>query len=146
MGGKGANQKMVKGGRFGARVISAEAVNENTEVVAHTVASRVVSSILHIPRVGLDHISKAKMARAERDFAAERQRSAALMQHIKSLEADAILSNQKIAEVEELLRISRELNYRRLRKARRKVALAKTSAAKKAAEVAKRIRDKAATS
>ena len=146
MGGKGANRKRVKGDIFGARVIFAEAVNENNEVAAHTIAPRVVSSILHTPRVDLDHRSKTKIARAQGDFAAERQRIAALMQRIKSLEADAILSNQKIADVEDLLHISRELNYRRLRKAKRKAMLAKTSAAKKATQVAKRIREKVATS
>ncbi len=74
MGGKGASQKRVKGGRFGASVIVAEAVIENTGVDSQVAddAPKIVSSILHIPRVGLDHISKAKIARAERDFAAER--------------------------------------------------------------------------
>ncbi len=73
MGGKGASQKRVKGGRFGASVIVAEAVIENTVVDSHVAdAPKIVSSILHIPRVGLDHISKPKIAIAERDFAAER--------------------------------------------------------------------------
>jgi len=146
MGGKGANQKRVKGGRFGARVIVAEAVFKNAASDSQVVAPNVVSSILHIPRVGLDHRSKAKIARAEKDFAAERQRSAVLRERIKLLEADAILSNQRLSDVEELLRVSREVNLRRLRLAKRSEALAKTSAARKAAECAKRIRAKATTS
>ena len=141
MGGKGANQKRVKGGRFGARAIVAEAVIGNTAINSQVAdAPNIVSSILHIPRVGLDHKSKAKIARAEKDFAAERQRIAMLRERIKLLEADAILSNQRLSDVEELLRVSREVNFRRLRLAKRSEALAKTSAARKAAECAKRIR------
>jgi hypothetical protein len=75
-----------------AKVIIAEAVIENTDVVDETVAPHVVSSIFHITRVGLDHTSKRKIARAERD--AERQRSAALyMQSITLSEAYVILEN-----------------------------------------------------
>jgi hypothetical protein len=47
MGGKGANQKRVKGGRFGPRVIVEESIIENAEVVAPTIVPYVVvSSIL----------------------------------------------------------------------------------------------------
>ncbi len=96
MGGKGANQKRAKGGRYGPRIIVAETIIENAEVVAPTLdAPVVVSSILHIPRIGLDHRSKAKIARAERDYAVERQRSAALMKRIKVLETDVAVSNQQ---------------------------------------------------
>ncbi len=77
---------MVKGGGFGARVILEVTVNENAEVVAHVtaVAPHVVSSELRINRAGLDHGSKAKIARTERDFASERQLSAGLMNRIKN--------------------------------------------------------------
>ena len=66
MGGKRANQKGVKGGRFGPRVIVAEFIIENVEVVAPKLALHVVAStILHITRIGLDHRSKAKIVRTE---------------------------------------------------------------------------------
>ncbi len=96
MGGKGANQKRDKGGRFGPKVIVAETIIENAEVDAPTLdAFVVVSSILHIPRIGLDHRSKAKIARAERDYDAERQRCAALMKRIKVFETDVAVCNKK---------------------------------------------------
>jgi hypothetical protein len=56
----------------------------------------------------LDYRSKAKTARAERDFANERRRNAALKKRIQILEVDVVLFNQKIAEVDELLRVLRE--------------------------------------
>ena len=147
MVGKGANQKRVKDGRFGARAIVAEAITGNTVIDSQVAdAPNIASSILHIPRVGLDHISKAKIATTKRYFLAERHRSASLRERIKLLEADAILSNQRLADVEELLHVSRGVNIRRLRLAKRGEALAKTSATRKAAECAKRIRAKAATS
>ena len=94
MGGKGANQTRLKGGRFGPRVIVAETIIENADIVTPTLAPHVVgSSFLHIPRIGLDHRSKAKIARAERDYSAERQRSAALMKRIKILETEIAVSN-----------------------------------------------------
>jgi len=52
-------------------------------------------------------------------------RIAALMKRIKILEADAVLFGQKIANVEELLRASRESNYRRLRHLKRAVNIRK---------------------
>ena len=56
MGGEGANQKRVKGGRFGARAIVAEAVIGNTSIDSQVDdAPNIVSSTLNIPRVGLDH-------------------------------------------------------------------------------------------
>jgi hypothetical protein len=67
------------------------------------------------------------------------------MKRIKILEADAILSNQKIANVEKLLRVSRESNYKRLRHLKHVATFAKISAAWKAAECASRIRAKAST-
>jgi hypothetical protein len=126
---------MVKGGRFGARVIVAATVVENIEVVAQVTAvvPHVVSSELHIPRAGLDHKSKAKSAKAEKDFASERKRSAALMNRIKKLETEAILSNQQIVEVEELLHVSHESTYRRMGHLKRAATSARTSAARKAA-------------
>ena len=68
------------------------------------------------------------------------------MNSIKKFGGEAILSNQKIAEVEELLRVSHESNYRRMRYLKRAVTFARTSAARKAAECASCIREKAATS
>jgi len=91
MGGKGENHKRVKGGRFGARAIVAEAIIGNTAIDLQVVdAPNIVSSILHIPRVGLDHRSKAKIARSQRDFLVERHRKATLRELIKLLEADAV--------------------------------------------------------
>jgi len=81
-------------------VIFAETIIENAEVDAPTLAPHVVvSSILHILRIGLDHKSKAKIARAEKYYAAERQRSAALMRRIKILETDIAVSNRRIVDV-----------------------------------------------
>jgi len=145
MGGKGAKKKRIKGGRFGPRVIVEESIIENAEVVAPTIVPHVVvSSILQIPRIGLDKRSKAKIARAESDYVAERQRSVALMKRIKNLETGVVASNHKIVDVEERLKVTRELNYQRLRLARRAASFAKSSEARKVAEVAQRIRGKAA--
>jgi hypothetical protein len=54
------------------------------------------------------------------------------MKCIKILEADAVLFNHKIANVEELLRVSLESNYRRLRRLKRGATFARTCAARKA--------------
>jgi hypothetical protein len=78
-------KKKVKDGRYGARVIVAETVIKNTEVVAHTiVAPHAVSSELDIPCVGLDHKSKSKL-QEKKGFANERLRSAALINRIQNL-------------------------------------------------------------
>ncbi len=82
-------------------------------------------SILHITRIGLDQRSKAKIARTERDYVGERQRSATLMKRIKILETEVVVSSLKIIDFEGRLRVSRELNYQRLHLARRVATFAK---------------------
>ena len=81
-------------------------------------------TIFHITRVGLDHKRKALIARAGRYFPNESQHSAALINRIKFFEADAILS---IAYKEDLLRVSRDLNYRRKCHLKRATPFARTS-------------------
>jgi len=65
------------------------------------------------------------------------------MKRIKILETDVVVSNRKIVYVEERLKVTRELNYQRLGLARTATSFSKSSAARKAAEVAHRIRGKA---
>jgi hypothetical protein len=67
-----------------------------------------MSTIFHIPRFGLGHKRKTIIARAGRDFPNESQYSAALINRFKILEADAFLS---IADKEDRLRVSRDMNY-----------------------------------
>ena len=68
------------------------------------------------------------------------------MKRIIIIEADTVLFNMKISNVEELLRVSRESRYRRLRHLKRAAIFARTSAARKAAECAKPIHSKTTTS
>jgi hypothetical protein len=66
------------------------------------------------------------------------------MKRIKILETKVVVSSQKIVDVEERLNVTRELNYQRMRIARRAASFAKSSATRKAAEATQRIRGKAA--
>ncbi len=52
---------------------------------------------------------------------------AALNNRIKIFTPDAIFSNQKIADTEDLLRVSREFNYQRMRRLNHAPIFARTS-------------------
>ena len=144
MGGIAKKQK--RNGSNGRFVLCAALALSDTNNVGDMTVVTAQSTLQNIPARsgGLDQRTKAKIARAERDFYAERQRNSILVARVKSLETDLYVANKKIADAEEQARVNREAVNRKIRLARQAALIAKTTAAKKAAAVAERIRSKAA--
>jgi CHASE3 domain sensor protein len=99
---------------------------------------------IHARVVGLDHRTKAKIIRAEREFYAEREWNSILVARVTSLEIDVYVANKKIADAEEHARVKREAANDTIRLARQAASIAKIMGAKKATTIAKRIRSEAA--
>ncbi len=81
---------------------AAPALCDNIVGDTHVVTAQ--SSFQNIPEarvVALDHMTKAKIARAERDFNVERQRNFILVARVESLEIDLYDANKKIADADD---------------------------------------------